>query len=130
MMEAHYEKLSPEPAQKDRAVDFADLGVDALFVTAAAQEPELYHHHEIVGPGQYHRFGEGFYDVFIKCRYLQKKNDGRGVYFMTGTPISNTIAEVYTLQRYLQSDELKNKGIEYFDSLGIPPWADHQRLGA
>ena len=55
-------------------------------------------------------------DLFIKCRYLQRQNSGRGVYFMTGTPISNTIAEVYTLQRYMQYDELKDKGIEHFDA--------------
>ena len=55
-------------------------------------------------------------DLFIKCRYLQREHNGRGVYFMTGTPISNTIAEVYTLQRYMQFEELQNKGIEYFDA--------------
>ena len=55
-------------------------------------------------------------DLFIKCRYLQRKNEGRGVYFLTGTPISNTIAEVYTLQRYMQYEELQAKGIEHFDA--------------
>ncbi len=56
-------------------------------------------------------------DLFVKCRYLQKQNDGKGVYFLTGTPISNTIAEVYTMQRYMQTDELKAKNIEYFDAM-------------
>ena len=55
-------------------------------------------------------------DLFIKCRYLQREHDGRGVYFMTGTPISNTIAEVYTLQRYMQYEELKEKEIDHFDA--------------
>ena len=49
-------------------------------------------------------------------RTLQRKNEGRGVYFLTGTPISNTIAEVYTLQRYMQYEELQAKGIDHFDS--------------
>ncbi len=55
-------------------------------------------------------------DLYVKCRYLQMKNDGKGVYFLTGTPISNTIAEVYTMQKYMQLNELKAKNIEYFDA--------------
>lgn len=55
-------------------------------------------------------------DLFLKCRWLQKKRDGKGVYFYTGTPISNSLAELYTLQRYMQYDELKDKHIAAFDS--------------
>jgi len=117
MMEARYEKLIAGTGAKDRAVDFADLGVDALFVDESHEFKNLSYTTTMNVSGLGNITGSAkALDMFIKCRYLQKKNDGRGVYFMTGTPISNTIAEVYTLQRYLQSDELKNKGIEYFDA--------------
>ncbi len=117
MMEARYEKLMAGTGAKDRAVDFADLGVDALFVDESHEFKNLSYTTTMNVSGLGNITGSAkALDMFIKCRYLQKKNDGRGVYFMTGTPISNTIAEVYTLQRYLQSDELKNKGIEYFDA--------------
>lgn len=117
MMEARYEKLMSGTGAKDRAVDFADLGVDALFVDESHEFKNLSYTTTMNVSGLGNITGSAkALDMFIKCRYLQKKNDGRGVYFMTGTPISNTIAEVYTLQRYLQSDELKNKGIEYFDA--------------
>ena len=59
---------------------------------------------------------EKAFDLFVKCRYLQQRNDGRGVFLATGTPLSNTIAELYTVQRYLQYDEMKARGIIHFDA--------------
>ncbi|SCM69906.1 conserved hypothetical protein [uncultured Desulfovibrio sp.] len=116
-METRYEALMAKTGPKDRAVDFGDLGVDALFVDESHEFKNLSYTTTMNVSGLGNITGSAkALDMFIKCRYLQKKNDGRGVYFMTGTPISNTIAEVYTLQRYLQSDELKSKGIEYFDA--------------
>lgn len=116
-METRYEKLMAGTGPKDRAVDFGDLGVDALFVDESHEFKNLSYTTTMNVSGLGNITGSAkALDMFIKCRYLQKKHEGRGVYFMTGTPISNTIAEVYTLQRYLQSDELKNKGIEYFDA--------------
>lgn len=116
-METRYEKLMAGNGAKDRAVDFADLGVDALFVDESHEFKNLSYTTTMNVSGLGNITGSAkALDMFIKCRYLQKQHEGRGVYFMTGTPISNTIAEVYTLQRYLQFDELKAKNIEYFDA--------------
>ena len=116
-MEARYEALLAGTGKKDQAVDFADLGVDALFVDESHEFKNLAYQTTMNVSGLGNITGSAkALDLFIKCRYLQRKHEGRGVYFMTGTPISNTIAEVYTLQRYMQYDELKNKEIEHFDA--------------
>ena len=116
-MEERYNALLAGTGQKDRAVDFADLGVDALFIDESHEFKNLAFQTtmNVSGLGNISGSAKAL-DLFIKCRYLQRQNNGRGVYFMTGTPISNTIAEVYTLQRYMQYDELKGKGIEHFDA--------------
>ena len=116
-MEERYNALLAGTGQKDRAVDFADLGVDALFIDESHEFKNLSFQTtmNVSGLGNISGSAKAL-DLFIKCRYLQRQNNGRGVYFMTGTPISNTIAEVYTLQRYMQYDELKDKGIEHFDA--------------
>lgn len=116
-MEERYNALLAGTGEKDRAVDFADLGVDALFIDESHEFKNLAFQTTMNVSGLGNVTGSAkALDLFIKCRYLQRQNNGRGVYFMTGTPISNTIAEVYTLQRYMQYDELKNKGIEHFDA--------------
>jgi N12 class adenine-specific DNA methylase len=116
-MEARFETLLAGTGPKDRSVDFGDLGVDGLFVDESHEFKNLGYSTTMNVSGLGNITGSAkALDLFIKCRYLQKKNDGRGVYFMTGTPISNTIAEVYTLQRYLQYEELQAKGVEHFDA--------------
>ncbi len=116
-MEERYNALLAGTGEKDRAVDFADLGVDALFIDESHEFKNLAFQTTMNVSGLGNVTGSAkALDLFIKCRYLQRKNDGRGVYFMTGTPISNTIAEVYTLQRYMQYDDLKDKDIEHFDA--------------
>lgn len=103
---------------KDQAVSFAELGVDALFVDEAHEFKNLYITttlSRVSGLGNL-AGSEKAFDLFVKCRYLQQRNSGRGVFFATGTPISNTIAELYTMQRYLQYDELKARGIVHFDA--------------
>lgn len=116
-MEERYNALLAGTGQKDRAVDFADLGVDALFIDESHEFKNLAFQTTMNVSGLGNVTGSAkALDLFIKCRYLQRQNNGRGVYFMTGTPISNTIAEVYTLQRYMQYDELKDKDIEHFDA--------------
>jgi len=55
-------------------------------------------------------------DLFMKCRYLDEETGGKGVIFATGTPISNSLAEMYTMQRYLQYDTLQDKGLGHFDN--------------
>ncbi len=107
-----------DTGSKDQAVSFADLGVDALFVDEAHEFKNLYittSLNRISGLGNL-AGSEKAFDLFVKCRYLQQRQGGRGVFFATGTPISNTIAELYTMQRYLQYDELKARGIVHFDA--------------
>jgi hypothetical protein len=116
-METRYEKLLAGTGAKDRSVDFADLGVDGLFIDESHEFKNLSYvtNMNVSGLGNITGSAKAL-DLFIKCRYLQKKHGGQGVYFMTGTPISNTIAEVYTLQRYMQYEELQSKNIEHFDA--------------
>ncbi|WP_298068822.1 SNF2-related protein, partial [uncultured Mailhella sp.] len=116
-MENRYAELIASAGKKDENVDFSDLGVDALFVDESHEFKNLAFQTTMNVSGLGNVTGSAkALDLFIKCRYLQRQNNGRGVYFMTGTPISNTIAEVYTLQRYMQYEELKNKDIEFFDA--------------
>ncbi|MFG6375808.1 MAG: DEAD/DEAH box helicase family protein [Desulfovibrio sp.] len=116
-METRYAELVASAGKKDANVDFSDLGVDALFIDESHEFKNLAFQTTMNVSGLGNITGSAkALDLFIKCRYLQRQNNGRGVYFMTGTPISNTIAEVYTLQRYMQYDELKNKDIEFFDA--------------
>ena len=116
-MENRLNALVAAAGKKDKSVDFADLGVDALFVDESHEFKNLAFQTTMNVSGLGNVMGSAkALDMFIKCRYLQREHDGRGVYFMTGTPVSNTIAEVYTLQRYMQYEELKAKGIEHFDA--------------
>lgn len=111
-------KKRSDTGSKDKAVDFADLGIDALFVDEAHEFKNLFittSQSRISGLGNIQGSDKAF-DLFVKIRYLQEKNNGRGVFFATGTPISNTIAEVFTMQRYMQYDELKKLGIAHFDA--------------
>lgn len=104
--------------EKDQGVTFADLGVDALFVDESQEFKNLYittKMRNVAGLGNLVGSQKAF-DLFVKCRYLQEKNNGRGVFFATGTPLSNSIAEMFTVQRFLQYDELKRKGLAHFDS--------------
>ncbi|ENV52089.1 helicase, Snf2 family [Acinetobacter junii CIP 107470 = MTCC 11364] len=111
-------KKRSDTGTKDKAVDFADLGIDALFVDEAHEFKNLFittSQSRISGLGNIQGSDKAF-DLFVKVRYLQEKNQGRGVFFATGTPISNTIAEVFTMQRYMQYNELKKLGIAHFDA--------------
>ncbi|MDL2227233.1 DEAD/DEAH box helicase family protein, partial [Deltaproteobacteria bacterium OttesenSCG-928-M10] len=104
--------------QKDRALTFADLGVDLLALDESQEYKNLFINtrlRNVAGLGNVAGSAKAF-DLFVKCRYLQEKQNGRGVFFATGTPISNTIAEMYTIQRYLSYDTLKEKGLTHFDS--------------
>lgn len=116
-LEEKISKLS-DTGKKDDLLTFDQLGVDALFVDEADEFKNLAivtSQSRIAGLGNL-QGSEKAMDLFLKCRWIQKKREGKGVYFYTGTPISNSLAELYTLQRYMQYDELKNKGIAAFDS--------------
>jgi len=111
-------KRAADTGAKDKSLTFDELGIDCLMV----DEAHLFKNLQIVtsmnrvsGLGNL-AGSEMAFDLFIKCRYLQMKQDGRGVYFLTGTPISNTIAELYTMQRYLRYDDMRSRGIAHFDA--------------
>lgn len=116
-MQAKMERMA-DRGNKDRAVTFEDLGVDLLIT----DEFDLYKNlfintsmTDVAGLGNLQGSDMAF-DLFVKTRYLQQRNGGRGVFAATGTPISNSIAEMFTLQRYMQYDEMKARGIVHFDA--------------
>jgi N12 class adenine-specific DNA methylase/antirestriction protein ArdC/phage/plasmid primase-like uncharacterized protein len=116
-MKSKLEKQS-ETGTKDRAVNFADLGVDALAIDEMHEFKNLFINtsmNRVSGLGNLAGSDKAF-DMFVKVRYVQKMNEGRGVFGATGTPISNTIAELYTVQRYMHYDEMKARGIVHFDA--------------
>jgi N12 class adenine-specific DNA methylase/predicted RNA methylase len=104
-------------ANRDAVVDFSQLGVDSLFVDEAHMYKNLYYvtsRQRVSGLGDQKGSKKAF-DMFLKSRYLLEHNNDRGVFFMTGTPVSNTIAEMYTMMRYLSYDRMKEMGIRHFD---------------
>lgn len=106
-----------ENGNKSKNVDFSDLGVDALFVDEAHEFKNLKLLTSLSVSGLGTREGsKKAMDLYTKCRYIQEQNNGKGVYFLTGTPISNSISEVYTMQKYMQTDVLEEKGIIHFDA--------------
>lgn len=106
-----------EGDDKSKNIDFSELGVDALFVDEAHEFKNLGITTSLSVSGLGNIAGsDKALDLYVKCRYIQEQNNGKGIYFLTGTPISNTIAEVYNMQRYLQTDLLEEKGIIHFDA--------------
>lgn len=104
--------------EKDQTVRFDELGVDHLFVDESHQYKNLLYVSSmtrVAGLGNKAGSGRAF-DLYLKARYLNKLRGGRGVTFATGTPISNTIAEMYHLMRYLDEDSLRESGLATFDA--------------
>jgi hypothetical protein len=104
--------------KQDDLLNFAELGVDAVFVDEAQDFKNLFFTttmQGVAGLGNPEGSVRAF-DMFVKTRHVMKRNGGRGVYFGTGTPISNSIAETFHMQRYLQFDDLKERGIHNFDA--------------
>ncbi len=102
---------------KDRTLTFEELGVDQLFV----DEADLYKNLAYVTKmsriaGLPNSDSNRAFDMFLKIRYLQERSDGRGVVFATGTPISNTLAEMYTMLRYLGPEMLSERKVDHFDA--------------
>ena len=112
-------KKRADRESKDRTLTFEELGVDQLFVDEADLYKNLAYTTKMNRiAGLPNSDSNRAFDMFLKARYLQERNDGRGVVFATGTPISNTLAEMYTMQRYLAPDMLSERGVNHFD-----PWA-------
>jgi len=115
-LQVKLEKLN-ETSRKDDVVTFEELGIDRLFVDEADSYKNLFLYtkmHNVAGLSQTE--AQKSSDMFAKCRYLDELTEGRGIIFATGTPISNSITEMYTMQRYLQYERLRGQGLQHFDS--------------
>ena len=105
-----------DTSRKDDVVTFEELGVDRLFVDEADFYKNLFLYtkmRNVAGLSQTE--AQKSSDLFTKCRYLDKLTNGRGIIFATGTPISNSITEMYTMQRYLQYETLCKNSLQHFD---------------
>ena len=112
---AKLRKLLDSP--RDDVVTFEELGVDRLFVDESHAFKNLYYQTKMQNvAGLSSAEAQKSSDMFAKCRYLDEKTGSRGVVFATGTPVSNTMVELYTIQRYLQHDTLGRLGMNLFDS--------------
>ena len=114
-LEAKLKKLLDSP--KDDVVTFEELGIDRLFVDEAHSFKNLYYQTKMQNvAGLSSAEAQKSSDMYMKCRYLDEKTGSKGVVFATGTPVSNTMVEVYTMQRYLQHDALERLGLNHFDA--------------
>ena len=114
-LETRLEKLRAEH-RKDDVVTFEELGVDRLFVDEAHSYKNLYLYTKMRNvAGLSVTEAQKSSDMFAKCRYMDEITGEKGVIFATGTPVSNSMTELYTMQRYLQYDTLKRKGLAHFD---------------
>mgnify|MGYP001727284454 FL=1 len=119
-LKSRLEKLLSS-TKKDDVVTFEQLGVDRLFVDEAHGYKNLFLYTKMQNvAGISTTDAQKSSDMYMKCQYLDEKTGGRGVIFATGTPISNSMTELYTMMRYLQSDTLREKGWSHFDC-----WAAH-----
>ena len=114
-LEARLEKLQAE-SRKDDVVTFEQLGVDRLFVDEAHNYKNLFLYTKMRNvAGLSTSDAQKSSDMFAKCRYMDEITGSRGVIFATGTPVSNSMTELYTMQRYLQYDRLQELGMAHFD---------------
>ena len=114
-LEARLKKLLDSP--KDDVVTFEELGVDRLFVDEAHSHKNLYYHTKMQNvAGLSSAEAQKSSDMYMKCRYMDELTGSRGIVFATGTPVSNSMTELYTMQRYLQHDTLERLGLSHFDS--------------
>ena len=114
-LEARLEKLQAED-RKDDVVTFEQLGVDRLFVDEAHNYKNLFLYTKMRNvAGLSTTDAQKSSDMFAKCRYMDEITGGRGVVFATGTPVSNSMTELYTMQRYLQYDRLQELNMTHFD---------------
>jgi hypothetical protein len=103
--------------KKDTTLTFEELGVDRLFVDEAHYFKNLFYISKMTRiAGMPQTASERAFDMFLKTQYIQKINNGGGVVFATGTPIANSVAEMFTMQRYLQIGMLRKQGLHHFDS--------------
>lgn len=106
-----------DASKKDDVINFEELGIDCMFV----DEAHYYKNCAVFSKmrnvaGVSNTRAKKASDLLMKCQYIHEVNDGRGVIFATGTPISNSMTEMYVMQRYLQNHELERRGIHHFDA--------------
>lgn len=115
-LEARLAKLN-DTSRKDDVVTFEELGVDRIFVDEAHYYKNLFLYTKMRNVGGIAQTeAQKSSDLFMKCRYLDELTGGKGVIFATGTPISNSMVELYTMQRYLQYGELEKRHLQQFDA--------------
>ncbi len=107
-----------EKKSKDTAVTFEDLGVDKIYIDEAHNFKNLFFASKmtnVAGVNTSSR-SQRAEDLYLKCRYIDEKTGGRGIVFATGTPVSNSMSELFIMQKYLQNDRLKELGLQNFDA--------------
>ena len=110
------EKLN-DTSRKDDVITFEELGVDRIFVDEAHYYKNLFLYTKMRNVGGIAQTeAQKSSDLYMKCRYLDEITGGKGVVFATGTPISNSMVELYTMQRYLQYHELEKRNLQHFDA--------------
>jgi N12 class adenine-specific DNA methylase/predicted O-methyltransferase YrrM len=110
-------KLLSAENKKDNTLTFEELGIDRLFVDEAHYFKNLFYVSKMTRiAGLPQTSSQRAFDMYLKVRHLQNLNGGGGVIFATGTPVTNTMAEMYTMQRYLQRSDLEKQGLQHFDS--------------
>ncbi len=113
---AKLEALSAD-RKKDNTLTFEELGIDRLFIDEAQRFKNLFYVTKMTRvAGLPQTASERAFDLFLKVQHIQARNKGGGVVFATGTPISNTMAEMFTMQRFLQMDTLRRSSLQHFDS--------------
>lgn len=116
-LEAKLESLTAAH-KKDNTLTFEELGIDRLFVDEAHYFKNLFYVSKMTRiAGLPQTASERAFDMYLKVRHVQSVNGGGGVVFATGTPIANSMAEMFTMQRYLQPDDLQKHKLHHFDSL-------------
>lgn len=115
-LQAKIDKLNDQ-SRKDDVVTFEELGVDRIFIDESHYFKNLFLYTKMRNVGGIAQTeAQKSSDLFMKCRYLDEITGGRGIIFATGTPISNSMVELYTIQRYLQMSALEEQGLQHFDA--------------
>ena len=115
-LQTKIDKLNDQ-SRKDDVVTFEELGVDRIFIDESHYFKNLFLYTKMRNVGGIAQTeAQKSSDLFMKCRYLDEITGGRGIVFATGTPISNSMVELYTIQRYLQMNALQEQGLQHFDS--------------
>lgn len=113
-------KLLAAEEKKDNTLTFEELGIDRLFVDEAHYFKNLFYVSKMTRiAGLPQTASERAFDMFLKVQYIQQINNGGGVVFATGTPIANSVAEMFTMQRYLQMGALRKQKLHHFDSWAV-----------